>query len=215
MRARKPHRSIGVSIPDPDIPGLEAFLEARPEERERIEEARRRDREMRDFAEVVIRDIYSHYTTASPSQWGLGVTVRSFLRLMEDENAEVRRREAGDAAALADEIGEVRARLADDPRKVELERNASQLLEVADTLLGELDDARVALTTVERIGRYEAQRARADALRAAAGLVRGGAAADELDRRAAEAEPTLLTLDEIAAQLGIDLGPPDIPEETE
>ena len=144
------------------------------------------------------------------------VTLRAFLSLLEEEAADLRRRETGDLTALVDEIDGITARLAKQPRQHDPQRLARRLLDIADALLGELDDTRAALTSADRIGRREAQQARADALRDAAELVRGGRGAEELDRLAADAEPNPPTpLDDLAAELGIELHPADAPEETE
>lgn len=73
------------SIPDwPQPSWLEEFLNAHPQQRERIEELQRRGREERDFAELVVREIYAHYATSSPSRWGLTVTLRAYAQLLDD-----------------------------------------------------------------------------------------------------------------------------------
>ena len=51
--------------------------------------------------------------------------------------------------------------------------------------------------------RHGVQQARAQALREAADLVRAGTTVEELDRRAAEAEPVSHTIEELAAEFGI------------
>lgn len=82
-----------VHIPDRRSPWLEPFLDEHPELRDEFEELARYDREMRDFAAEVIRQIYAHYTIGGPSRWGLLATLRSFQDLLEEEQRERGRRQ--------------------------------------------------------------------------------------------------------------------------
>jgi hypothetical protein len=83
---------LGVRIPDADPPGIEAFLADHPEKRCRIEALRRRDRELRDLGEVAIAEIYNCLVNGSPSRDGLRMTLRSFLRMLDDEAADLEQR---------------------------------------------------------------------------------------------------------------------------
>jgi hypothetical protein len=88
-------------IADLDQPWMEEFLDAHPEMRPRIEELRRRDREERDFAEAIVRDIYTHYATGVPSRRGLTVALRAFVAELEDEDDTIARLDIADEATLA------------------------------------------------------------------------------------------------------------------
>ena len=195
-----------LRIPDPDRPWLDAFLEAHPEQRKRMQALRQRDREVRDYAELVIADIYGYFTASVPSRRGLRMTLRSFLRLLEGQTVAPGQRGPDDSAWTAD----VERKRTQVEAEEDLEQRAPHgygrwLLTVVDALADELDDTRDALIVAERLERYGVQRARAQALREAAELVRAGASAEELDRFAADAEPVSHNVEELAAEFGIAL----------
>jgi hypothetical protein len=195
-----------LRIPDAELPLLEAFEADHPEERERIDEIRRRDREMCDFAEAVIGDIYDHYTTGAPTAWMLGVSLHRFAALLSDDSTDPGRREAHDRREFLAELDRLRTRLGVSRRESSQPRS---LLAIADEPIDEKASLYMALTAIERTARKERQRARAGAFREAATLVQGSDERAELERRAAEAENAISTADDLAAEHRVESDGPE------
>jgi hypothetical protein len=107
---------------------MEEFLDAHPEMRPRIEELRRRDREERDFAESIVRDIYTHYATGVPSRRGLTVALRAFVAELEDEDGGTARPDVADEPSLVQFIRSAPEGLAelDVPRAGDAGRNLDE-----------------------------------------------------------------------------------------
>ena len=83
-------------IPQPERPPwLDPFLAGHPEERAGIEAAEQRAAEERAVGYAVVRALYEHFGTGAPSRRGLKELLIGFVALLDEHDAESRRRGGG------------------------------------------------------------------------------------------------------------------------
>ena len=191
-----------LRIPDADRSWADAFLEAHPEQRERMRELFDRDREMRDLAEALVADLHGYHTTGVPSRWGLLVSLRAYAALLDEDDARMRRAEEADHLELG--LVHLEAGLETQARGGEPSEHARFLTAFVEELRGQLSETRVARMAEARLMYKDINHAEVEALRATADAVRNGATAADIDRHADEVEHRWRTLDEIVT--GIEPG---------